>query len=105
MTTPGQLRERIIVQQSTTTVSDGGEPIKAWSDFVTLWAAVEFVSGRELESMAKVNTQIGYRITVRYRMDLAETMRVSWRSEVLNIHAILPESRKQYMTLIASKVE
>jgi SPP1 family predicted phage head-tail adaptor len=101
----GAMRERVVVQSMTETVSSEGEPVKTWADFVTLWASVDFVTGRELEAMAKVNTSVGYRVKVRYRTDLSETMRLSWRSELLNIHAILPESKKDYMTLLASKVE
>lgn len=101
----GVLRERLGIAQADETADAEGQPVKVWSGFTAVWARAEFLMGRELEAMQKINTEIALRFTVRYRTGITETMRVSWRNESWNIHAILPDERKEYMQLLVSKVE
>ena len=101
----GLRRERIVVQVATPTVDAEGQPINSWATFDTVWARAEFLSGRELEAMQKINSAIALNFTVHYRTDILVTHRVSWRSEFWNIEAILPQENKFDMALICSKVE
>lgn len=101
----GEMKERIVVKAPTESVDAEGQSIKTFSAYSTIWGSVQFLSGRELEGMQKINTQIAMQFTVRYRTDIVETMQLNWRDKTWNIHAILPDPRKDYMALMASKVE
>lgn len=102
----GQMDQRLTVQSSTQSVDSGGQAHQQWSNFLSnLSARAEFLSGRELEGMKKINTEIVVKFTVRFRTDITEQMRVIWRNKIWNIHSVLPWERKDYMTLAVSKVE
>lgn len=100
----GLKRERIVIQLMTPTVDAEGQPVLAASTFDTIWARAEFLSGRELEAMQKINSSVSVKFTTHYRTDILVTHRVSWRSASYNIEAILPEEDKFDMALLASKV-
>ena len=101
----GEKREVIVIQVNTPTVDAEGQPIASWGTFTTVWARAEFLTGRELEAMQKLNSAITLKFTMNYRTDILVTHRVSWRSKFWNIEAILPEENKFDMALLASKVE
>ena len=101
----GLKRERIVVQVTTPTVDSSGQSIDSWGTFDTIWARAEFLMGRELEAMQKLNSAISLKFTVHYRTDLLVTHRISWRSEFWNIEGILPTENKFDMVLACSKVE
>lgn len=101
----GAMRERIVVQSFTDTPDAEGQPIRTWSTFTTLWARNTFLSGKELEGMQKINEQVQARFIVRYRTDLTELMRVTWRGSTWNIHAFLPTEDKFFMSLLVSRIE
>jgi head-tail adaptor len=107
----GAKRERITIQVGTPTVDAEGEPIVLWATFTEVWARAEFLSGRELEAMQKINAEISVRLTVNRRTDLLTTHRVLWKSpvdaaaEAWNIHAIIPTEDRFDMALLVGKVE
>jgi SPP1 family predicted phage head-tail adaptor len=107
----GAKRDRIAIQSATPTVDAEGEPIEVWATFVEVWARAEFLSGRELEAMQKINAEISVRLTVNRRTDVITKHRVLWKSpvdaaaEAWNIHAIIPSEDKFDMALLVGKVE
>lgn len=101
----GVMRERLAIQTNTPSVDAEGQPVASWATTVTVWGRAEFLSGRELEAMQKINSQIVTRFTVRYRADITELMRVSWRSKNWNINAVMPDEGKDFIALLVSKVE
>lgn len=113
----GAKRERIVIQSSVETADAEGEPIDVWSTFATVWARVEFLSGRELEAMQKINAEASVKFTTNYIKSMAEwnkdtdpdmsplEMRIRWRNSTWNIHAIQPTEDKFDMALMCSKVE
>ncbi len=101
----GRKRERFTIESGTESADSEGQPVTTWATFATVWARAEFLSGRELEAMQKINSEISVRFTVHYRADVTEKMRVSWRSKYWNIHAIQATEDKFDMALMCSKVE
>jgi len=96
----------LTLQSSTQTSVDAeGQPVISWSDFATVSGRAEYLEGRELELMQKVNSEITVRFTVRYNTTITALMRVSWRSALWNIHAVLPWESQDFMYLGVSKVE
>jgi SPP1 family predicted phage head-tail adaptor len=101
----GLKREQIVIQVNTPSADGDGGFAASWSTFATVWARAEFMTGRELEGMQKVNSAVSLKFTVNYRADVLVTHRVSWRSKIWQIEAILPGESKFDMMLMVSKVE
>lgn len=104
----GPLRERITIQSYTEAADAEGQPVKTWADLATaptVWASAVYLTGREREAMDKITTESAVKFTVHYRTDITTQMRVSWRSTYWNIHSVVPDSKKFFMTLTTSKVE
>lgn len=99
----GKLRERIVIEFASTNTDVEGQPIRSWSTLATVWARAEFLSGRELETLQKIDARTAVRFTIRYRTDVTALMRVTWRSSTWNIHTILPFEDRHYTRLITSK--
>jgi len=101
----GGMDQRLVIQSNTPTADAEGQPIPSWSTFTTVWGRAEYLTGREMEGMQKINSAIQMKFTVRYLSTITPLMRVSWRSESWNIHTILPDVKLEFMNLMASKVE
>lgn len=100
----GELRERVTFQTFDTTSDSVGQPIKTWLPFKETWAQCRFLSGRELEAAQKINTEVNLEVTTRYRTDLTTKMRMVWRDVNWNIHTVLPDERKVFQRMFASRV-
>lgn len=70
----GLLRYRVTLQSPTETPSEIAGREVEWDDEVTVWAAVDAVSGREYFSAREVNAEITHKVTLRYR-----AVEPSWR--------------------------
>ena len=113
-TTIGQLRDRVTIQQpSTSTDSNGGKTV-TWGTLATVWASVtpyvpqrgapEAVGGGELTALTD------YLVTVRYRGDVLASDRVSWTpysgsAKTLQIHGVYPDPGRGYLTLACGEVQ
>ena len=101
----GQRRQEIVIQSRTDTTDAEGQGIASWVTFITVWARAEYLTGRELESLQKINASISLRFSVSYRTDITPLMRVRWRSKNWNIEAVLPAEDTVGMALLCSKTE
>ena len=76
----GELRHRVTIQEKTVSIDAYGGEVVTWSTVVTVWAAVEPLSGREFLEGRRQENEINYRIRIRYREGLTPSMRVVWGS-------------------------
>jgi len=90
----GSLRHRVIIQQLATGQDSAGAITETWSDFATVFAAVEPLSGREYWQAQQVAAETSIRVRVRYLAGIVPTMRVLYGSRILQILSIVdPEER------------
>lgn len=108
----GAKTERIVIQYPVEAADFEGQPIKNWIDLVSgTWAAFEFLAGRELEAMQKINTEINAKFRTSLRRDVTTKMRIQWKGpasaavESWNIHQVQPADDKFDMYLMVSKVQ
>lgn len=103
-TMPGDLIESIRIE-SETRVSDGaGGFTRNWSLVAIVAASVQPIAGTEREDRGAVRAVGQTRFTIYRRVDLAETMRVTWRGQVYHIAAIDPDAHDPlFMALLAEK--
>lgn len=72
----GTLRHRLVVQQNNPTKNEFGESVENWTDFATVWAAIEPLTGSErwLQNISADLAQATTRIRIRYRDDINTAM-------------------------------
>lgn len=103
----GELRHRITFQRRGTDPTTGG--LTDWVDYVTVWAKVEDLSGRDYfkAQMLGEASLVTSRITVRWRPDLNPHMRVKFGNRTFNIKAILdsdPDGRRRFLQIMCTEV-
>ncbi len=103
---PGDLRHRVTIQRLDPTTRDEYKAvIPSWGPVVTVWAAVESVSGREAFIAQQVMQQSTHRITIRYRSDVTATMRVAHGDRLYDIKAALDrDGRRRWLQLLCEEV-
>jgi SPP1 family predicted phage head-tail adaptor len=84
----GNLRHRITIQQRSTSEDALGQQVLAWTDVATIWCRVEQLSGRELMTASAERAENTARITVRYRADLVEKMRILYGATIYDITSV-----------------
>ena len=101
----GSLRDRITIQDYTTTYNALNEPAKAWTDFVTVWAEVMINQGREFWGAKKFNAELSGIVKIRYNHDITELMRIIYDDETYQITAVIQDVKKSWTELHVKKVE
>ena len=105
----GQLNRRITLQSPVTTLDAYGVPTPGWTNVMTVWAAIEPLSGRELVNAQRIVSEISHQITMRYSSALADTRvvagyRALYKGRIFNIHAAMNEDESNVLvTLLASE--
>ena len=94
----GKLRHRIIFQQ-TVKVDDTykGHEV-TWANFVTVWADVEPLTGREYFFSQQVKAEVTHRVKIRYRDDITVKMRILFGTRVLGVESIF-DIKERHKTL------
>ena len=105
----GQLNRRITVQQQNSAQDIYGAPVRTWADVATVWADIQPLTGRELESAQRMASEVSHQITVRYQAPFTDTRAVAayrarYKGRVFNLHAALNEDEANVLiTLLASE--
>lgn len=96
----GELRHRITLQKPAQTRSSYNEDVTSYTDVVTVWAAVEWRSGRRYQEAAQLNAEIQGVIRLRYRSDVKPEWRVKYGDRYIQILAIInPGERDRELQL------
>ena len=100
----GRLDKRITIQQRTNTVDEWNHPVVTYGSPQTVWASVNFRSGRETQSSAqqRVNVDRVF-FTIRPNDNVAVTDRISYSGAFYDIESIETIGRGCGLRLITSK--
>ena len=97
MTSIGQLRTRMHIQQVTETRTPDGGIDEAWSPFAQVWGKVQGLRGRELFAAQQVQATTTHKVTIRYCRGLTSKHRMligQDESRVLNIESVVDVDEK-----------
>jgi SPP1 family predicted phage head-tail adaptor len=88
----GMLNRRLAIQSRSTTQDAAGQPLNTWTTLATVWAAIEPLSGHELERAQAIHPEISHQITIRYAAAWADPKTVAkyrglYKSRIFNFHA------------------
>lgn len=75
---PGELRNRVEFQKPIDQDNDVGEEEIAYNYYCKSWAKVEPLSGKQYMEAKKEREELTYRVTVRYRPDITDDMRIKY---------------------------
>jgi SPP1 family predicted phage head-tail adaptor len=103
MIRPGELRERVTVQQPERSTTSLGESQLTWSDYASRWASVEGVSSREALQYGQQQVEVTHKVRMRYLSGLSHTMRLQWRSRVLDVVSVLEYGNRSEHVLICQE--
>ena len=98
----GRFNKKIeILTASGSTLNDIGETIPRYTPFVYAYASIAPVSGREYTESQKIRAETTYEITLRYRPDIKQDMRVRHKESVFEIISVLDlKGRGEFLKLI-----
>jgi len=105
MIRPGEMRERVTVQQATPTVNSIGESTLTWNTLTTVWAAVNGVSSSEALVDGQQESRITHRVRLRYISGLKHTDRFLWRGRILQIVSLLEYANRSEHVAVCEEVE
>ncbi len=101
----GEMRERMTPLQEVRAPDGAGGFAVSWAPLTPFWAAVEGQGGRETLNANQVQAQARYLIRTRYRTDLNRSMRLQWKTVLLNIITITdPRSLHERLEIVAEEV-
>jgi len=85
----GRLRHRITIQSRQLIDNSILEKVEQWSDYVTVWASVEPVTGNQFYAAKQLTSGVDGKIIMRYRDGILPTMRVLYDGRILTIVSLL----------------
>lgn len=86
-TCAGDLNQRILIQQRVKGENTRGEVTYVYTPYLSLWAQVTPLRGREFFAAAQTQSEITTRFRIRYRAGIDETMQIVWKGVAYDIKA------------------
>lgn len=103
---PGELTERVRIEQKGTSTNGPFRTSTGWSTVATVWAKVMPVNAREDVNNDSQRILAKYKVTIRRRTDITGDMRLVWTSNgdlALNIRELPSvKSRAMFMDIIVT---
>lgn len=103
----GAMDEEIVIQSYTESRNASGEQVLSWSTYATLLARVEWPE-IGLKETYSADQQTAFRRVVfwiRYDSAVNEKMRITYRSQTLDIQGIRVEGRDRYTVITCQMQE
>lgn len=85
----GRLRYRVLLQRPVRNAAEGGGATIGWEVIGSAYAAIEAISGTEVDLADGVAERMNLRVTLRYRTDIEAGSRIIASGRVLNIESAL----------------
>lgn len=103
MIRPGELNDRVTVQQAIETRNALGEMVPTWEVFAVRCAKVEGVSAREYLAAGQMDVSITHRVRMRFLTGLNQKMRLIYRGRTLEIVSLLEHDNRTVHELICQE--
>ena len=85
----GNLDQRIELQELVEGFDDYGQPLSAWQTYLSAWAAVEPLQGREYLAAMQNQSETTIRVRLRYRPGVKSAMRVKHGARLYGIQSVI----------------
>lgn len=84
----GDFRHQITLQSPSYARDAKQELVATWTDEATVWAAIEWGSGRRFAEASQLNAEVSGIIRIRYRSDVQPTWRIYYDERYFQIISI-----------------
>ena len=105
MIRPGEMRERVTVQQASSSTNSIGESLLTWATLTTVWAAINGVRSTEALADGQQESRVTHRVRLRYIDGLQHTDRFLWRGRTLQIVSLLEYENRSEHVAVCEEVE
>jgi SPP1 family predicted phage head-tail adaptor len=106
----GKLRNKVELQNYTTSADSVGQPTKTWTTFATVWAHIKPMSGREVITAEQPIGETTHTITIRYNSSIDESSRIRYYDNVKGVYRIFDinyigdrDEKNEMMTLVCKE--
>lgn len=98
------LNRRITLQQRSASKDSFGQESTNWTDYLTCWARIEPLSGRELIAAQAQQAETTHEIVIRYRPGIVPAMRAVYQGRIFNVLSVIdPEMAHAALQLQCSE--
>ena len=109
MIDPGKMRHRITLQNYNDSVDDYGDVRydndENWTDYSTVWAAIDPVSGREFYEAGQNDFEVSHKIRIRALAGVSPRMRIKFGARLFKIVSVINwEERSESMLIMAKEL-
>lgn len=80
-----KLNNRITFIKTEISEDELGQQIKQDVDYVTCWADIKTMQGREYFAAAAIRAEQTYRFIIRYRQDIDTSMKIRFKNRIFDI--------------------
>lgn len=99
----GKLDRRVLIEAPTFSNDSIGASTTTWATLATVWARVEHLAGKELYAAKQIIPTADLKITIRYRSDITEKMRVTHDGVVYGIQHIAEIGRRDGLAILVQR--
>lgn len=85
----GRLNKRITFITYTEQTNEYYQTIQVETDYKTVWASVEPVSGREYYEAQRIRSEMTYKIFTRYFPDITQDMLIRYKDRIFRIESVI----------------
>jgi SPP1 family predicted phage head-tail adaptor len=88
----GRLRHKCLIEQSTETPNEFGEPITTWKAFASAWMSIEPIKGNEFFSALHVQSEIDSKIVLRWSCkieNMTDKFRIVFNGKIYDIKSVI----------------
>ena len=100
----GPMRYRVTLQHYIADIDKDGFVERSWQEKCTVWADIVALSSKEIISSATETEIVQYKVFVRYRPDIDNTMRLFWNGKQYLISTVTHDMHKHITTLLIKEV-
>lgn len=101
----GDLRHRVTFYNPPGKTGDDGWPLNDWTPHTTVWAKIQTQYGSRIFNSDASQLQDKKVITIRYRNDIRDEMRVEIKGKMHEIDSLTnDDERDQWLTIIVKEV-
>lgn len=86
----GRLRHRVTIERREADYDRRGHESEAWSPFLTVWAEVNELSGRELERAKQLVADATVQVTMR-TSNIESTDRIRFKGRIFQIASVIAD--------------
>lgn len=89
MIRPGRLRHRVALHQMTETTNDLGEVERSYAYWRSVWCSIETFQSFEAIQQQRLESAVIYKVRMRHVDGLQPTMRIHWKTHILEITSMV----------------